>query len=61
MKKYLEPRIAIVEVAHESVMVGSLKGDGLDIKVNNTTVDGAADAKSGFTPVSDDNSSIWDD
>ena len=47
MKKYIEPKTALVEVSYIGIIAGSMKGDGLNMTINNSTITGDADAREG--------------
>ncbi len=51
-KTYIEPEMNIVSVRCMGVIAGSISGDGLQMDINNTTIDGAADSR---------RSSLWDE
>lgn len=57
MKKYIEPKTTQIEVKCESFIAASLKGDGLNVTINNTTVTGDADAQEGEMTVT--SGSVW--
>ncbi len=59
MKKYIEPKTALVEVSYIGIIAGSMKGDGLNMTINNTTITGAADAQEG--EMTETSGSVWDE
>ncbi len=57
MKKYIEPKTTQIEVKCESFIAASLKGDGLNVTINNTNVTGDADAREG--DMIETSGSVW--
>ena len=46
MKKiYIAPTMICVKMKKSRVLTGSLNGDGLNMRINSTTISGSADAR----------------